>query len=48
MFRRMLLAIIVSDACMLPASVIGKAGVVYWVFHFAANRIPRIDGCADG
>lgn len=47
MFRRMLPAIIVSAACKLPASAIEKAGVVNGGFHFAADRIPRIDGNAD-
>jgi hypothetical protein len=47
MLRRLLLTIIVSVAAILPAGAIEKPGVVYKVFQFPADKIPRIDGNTD-
>ena len=47
MLRRLLSTILVSAACMAPAGAIEKPGVVYKVFQFPADKIPRIDGNTD-
>ena len=47
MMRRVLLVVSVALVCARFAAAVDKPGVVYKVFQFPADKIPRIDGKTD-